>query len=248
MRRVHSLAILLVFLLAACGGGTAPPAATPDAQSLLDETIANIQQSQNFRMILEQRGAEYPFSVYISDDPTQAVTAVLRRAEAQFVAPHTLYAQVNLRVAGAPLALDVYAAADDQWLRLPPLPWLHQPFAPEFNPLDLLSPESGFQRALSALSSLSYVGLETLDDGTQVYHLRGMATGESVRDLLMGLLERIEDVVVDVYIDTQTMLPALVVITQPDSAPEGEEDTYWNIEIYDYDSPSIDIVTPEAAS
>ncbi len=244
LRLFSAFAIMIIMLTACDTGAPATDEPTPDADALLDEVVENIRQAETFRMILEQRGADYPFSIRL-DEAGGTAQAVLRRAEAQFLNPDVLYANVNLSLSGVPLAMDIFARDEDQWLRVPPSPWLNIDFAEDFNPFSLISPDSGFQAALSTLDSLSYIGVETLDDGTRTHHLRGRASGESVRDLLVGLLENIGDVTVDAYIDRATNLPALIVITQPNTGTEDEADTSWRIEVYDYNAEP-DIEDPEA--
>ncbi len=113
-------------------------------------------------------------------------------------------------------------------------PWVHAPFAPGFNPTALIAKDSGFQRALSSLEKLEYIGSESLIDGTPVYHLRGEANGEVVTDLLVGLIETDDDVIIDVYVHRESKLPSLVVVTHPGTATEDQpEDSAWRVEVYD---------------
>ena len=238
--RLFGILLVAAALVSGCGGGSTTLEPTPDPSALLTTVISNIRQMKTFRMVLEQNGAEYPFKISL-DAAGGSVNAVLRRAEAQFVAPDVLYAQVTLKVSVATIGIDIFARGSNQWLRLPPAPWLNIPFAESFNPFDILAPDSGFQAALSTLESLEFIGDETLDDGTPVYHLRGTANGQSVKDLLVGLLDSVNDVTVDAYIAKDTSLPALLTITQPGTATDTQPDTNWRVEVYDYNAePQID--------
>jgi hypothetical protein len=246
--RLLSLLLIVILLLAACNSaGSATEELPLDPKALLDIAIKNIRATSTFRLLLEQTGADYQFKLTVNETGTELI-GVLRRAEAQFVAPDTLYATTNLSVQGLPLSLEIYAQDTNQWLRLPGAPWLNIPFAAGFNPGVLLAADSGFQKALSSLLEMKYMGKTALDDGTPVFHVTGKATGANVKDLLVGLVETASDVVVDVYVAESTRLPALVVVTQPNSATESQPtDTSWRVEIYDVNA-DLQMPNPEATA
>jgi hypothetical protein len=123
---------------------------------------------------------------------------------------------------------------------------MNMPFAPGFNPGVLIAEGSGFQRALSSLVQLEFVGQDSLIDGTPVFHLTGVADGATVRDLLVGLIETTNDVLVDVFIDRRSHFPSLVVVTQPGTATADQpEDTAWRVEVYDINA-EFEIESPRA--
>lgn len=232
MLRVSLLLLFLTLMLSGCNG-SATEETPPDPAALMEQAAAEIRDVQTFRMLIEQTGADYRFAITL-DQGGSEVNAILRRAEAQFRAPDTAFATAQLVVGGIPLSIDIFARNANQWLRLPSSPWINTAFAPEFNPAELIAEESGFQRALRSMTELEYMGEENLIDGTPVYHVRGTASGAIVKDLLVGLVEAVSDVVVDVYVHRETRLPALVKVTHPDTATEDQpEDTTWNVEIYD---------------
>jgi hypothetical protein len=240
------LILLLTVILVATGCGdsnsNATPEPTPDPDELLMEAAQNIRNVDSFRLLLEQKGADYPFAVNVANLPG---TAVLLRADAQYVAPDELFATVKLSLAGLPFSLDVFAQDGNQWLRLPASPWASGNFAPGFNPAVLIAEDSGFHRALSSLMELKFMGNDTLIDGTKVFHLTGVANGAMVKDLLVGLIDVTNDVLVDVFIDRETRFPALVVVTQPGTATEDQPDTSWRVEVYDVNA-APDFATPQA--
>ncbi len=244
MLRLLSILLVTVVVLTSCNGDNPTDEPSPEPNALLDEAVENITATNTFRMLLEQRGASYPFLISL-DETGGTVQAALRRAEAQYVAPDAFYANVILNVSGVPFTIDIFARNENQWLRLPPAPWLNIPFAPGFNPMHLISAGSGFEAALATLLELQYIGIESLEDGTSTFHLRGVASGPSVSDLLVGLLQTANDVLVDVYIERATRLPALIIVTQPETATEEEpEPTTWRVEVYDFDD-AADIDDPE---
>lgn len=233
MLRVWILLLVLTLMISGCNGSTTTEEAPPDAAALMKEAAENIRDIQSFQMTIEQSGADYLFGITL-DEGGAELNALLRRAEAKFQAPDAAFAQATLVVGGIPLTIDIFARNTNQWLRLPASTWINTAFAPDFNPAELIAEDSGFQQALRSLTTLEFVGKESLIDGTSVFHVRGMASGSIVKDLLVGLIEAVNDVVVDVYVDEASRLPALVVVTLPDTATEKQtEDTAWNIEIYD---------------
>ncbi len=211
----------------------APP---PEPRSLLVQVIDNLRAVETFRMLIDQTGAEYVFRVTL-DQGQSEVTAVMRRAEAQYVTPNVLFATTTLRIGGLPaIGIDIFAKGADQWFKLAGSPWIQYPIAEGFDPGRLIQDESGFPAALTALESVEYIGMETLDTGLATQHIRGIAKGQVINDLMFGLLDvpAEKPVSVDVYVDNALTLPALLVVTLPNTATASEpNDTQWRIEVYD---------------
>lgn len=211
----------------------APP---PEPRALLAEVIETLRGVETFRMLIDQTGAKYVFRVTL-DQGQSEVTAVMSRAEAQYVNPNGLSATATLSIGGLPpIGIDIFAQGTDQWFKLVGSPWIQYPIAEGFDPGRLIQDDSGFPAALTALESIEYIGAETLDTGVATQHIRGIAKGQVINDLMFGLLDVPADkpVTVDVYVDTAITLPALLVVTLPGTATEREpDDTQWRIEVYD---------------
>ncbi|MFZ4815902.1 MAG: hypothetical protein ACOYL5_15305 [Phototrophicaceae bacterium] len=236
--------LMAVLLLAACGGGGA---AAVDVPTLINVAGANIQAAQSFKIEVRREGAPY----YITTELQEIAQILFNRALLQYQAPDTLQGDVRGAVAGVPFNLGVLARGDLQWIQLPGIGWTNQYyFAYGFNPQDLIADGSGFQAALNALLDIELVGTERLEDGTEVYHLRGRASGPAVTDLLVGLIWTDDDVLVDAYINTQTQFPSRMIIAMPGTeTAEFPEPTTWIVDVYDYDQPvEITGPTPEATS
>ncbi|MCS6836112.1 MAG: LppX_LprAFG lipoprotein [Anaerolineae bacterium] len=239
MSRVLRLCVLalLTWGLAACGGSESSVAIpTPeDPLVLLRQVIANLRQTPSFRLLIEQRGVPYPFTVTLDQGATY-VNATMQRAEAQFLTPETLYANVRLALGGLPpIGVEIFARATDQWFRLAGSGWINYPVAQGFDPGSLIREDSGFSTALDQLRELAFVELTTLEDGTPVFHIRGLATGAVINDLLFELINLQNDnVIVDVYIEPQRRLPLLLSVVVPDTATNTQGNTEWRIELFDY--------------
>ena len=125
-------------------------------------------------------------------------------------------------------------------------------FAPGFNPRTLIAEDTGFHAALTALIDLQYIGKEELEDGTPVYHLKATANGPDVSSLMVGLVQAAGNVLVDVYINRDTLYPVRFIIIEPETVTEEEpEPTTWTIDVYDINAaPELDDpeVTAEATA
>ena len=232
------LFLIVIILIAAGCTGTPTEEAPPDPIELVTEAAENIRETETFRMSVERSGASY----FV---PTDLGNVDFRRAVAQYVAPNILQATVRLIAAGLPADVDVFSRGNDQWYRhaiLTANVWFNAPFAVGFNPETLISEDTGFQTALHSLIDLTYEGIENLEDGTAVHHLSGTARGEDISALLANLVEATGEVVVDVFIDQQLVIPVRFVIVQPNTATEAEpEPTTWVVDVYDFNSePELD--------
>lgn len=240
LRLIATLAILAV-LLASCQSAE-PTEAPPEPLALVTSAAENIRETETFRMLVEVSGAPY----YIATD---LGNVEFRRAQAQYVAPSEMQATVRLIAAALPTEVDVFSRAENQWYRNDILTggrWYNAPFSPGFNPETLIAQETGFQRSLQALIDMKYSGTTELESGERVHHVAATANGADVTALLAGLVEMGGTVNVDVYVNTETLLPARFVITQPDTVTETEpEPTVWTIDIYDFNAPP-EIEDPDA--
>lgn len=237
-------AVVFLMMNANNSQDAAPP---PEPHALLEQVIFNLREVDTFRMLIDQTGAEYVFRVTL-DQGQSEVVAVMRRAEAQYINPNVLFATTTLKLGGLPaIGIDIFAQGSDQWFKLAGSPWIQYPIAEGFDPGRLIQEDSGFPAALTALDSIEYIGAETLDTGVATQHIHGIAKGQVINDLMFGLLDvpAEEPVLVDVYVDIATTLPALLVVTLPNTATEQEpEDTQWRIEVYDING-AVTIAYPD---
>lgn len=225
---------LMLLLLAACAG--APADEPVDPIELVTEASENIRESETFRMSVERTGASYFVDTGLGQ-------VDFRRAVAQYVAPNVIQATVRLIAAGLPADVDVFSRGENQWYRhtiLTANMWFNAPFAEGFNPETLISEDTGFQTALNSLINLSYEGAKTLEDGTPVYHLKGTADGKDITALLANLVEATGEVLVDVFIDQNLMIPVRFVIVQPETITETQPDpTTWTVDVYDINAEPV---------
>lgn len=225
-------------LLGACAPAT-PERTVTDPKIALAEAIDKLREAKTFRLLIEQIGKEYLFGVSL-DGGGSVLNASMRRGEVQYLAPNVMYGSVTLRVSPLPpVSVEIFAQGDEQWFKPSGSDWINFPIAEGFNPEQLMQEGSGFSVALAQLREVVFVGVTTLIDGTQALHIRGDAGGEVVNQLLFNLLALQSDrVLVDVYLAPDSGLPVQLTVTIPQTAGEGDADTAWNIEIYDYNAPA----------
>ncbi len=253
LRPLISALLALMLLLAAC-----QPAATtdapPDSLALVTRAAELIRETQSFRMIVEQTGAPY---IILTD----LGNVTFRRADAQYVAPGIMQADVRLLVIGGiPAEVGVFSQGSNQFYRneiLTANQWVNALFAPGFNPETLVSSEAGFQTALEGMIDMVYVDVVTLESGVNAHHLRAQARGDTVTALLAGLVDSLgEQVDVDIYVDAATGYPARFVIIQPGTETADEpEPTTWTVDVFDINAPpeidpptGVVVPTPEAGT
>lgn len=246
----------MALALAACAGAqtAATPTPTPNPIALVTQAAANIRSAQTFRLTIAQTGPDYRIQ-------TVQGTATFRRAEGQYVTPNIIQAQVRVVILGIPLAIEVFARGEAQWVRavFTGNQWSNAfVFAPGFDPAALIAEATGFNAALNALLDLNYVGIETLETGVTAHHLSGLATGEGMNALLVGIIQASGEVPVDVYIDTETLQPVRFVLRMfeanpgsasfggvpeleatPEVTAEPQTEPYiWILDIYDINAPA----------
>jgi hypothetical protein len=242
---------MLLVLVAACQ--PAPSATLPPPLTLLTESATRIRAASSFEMIIEQTGAPY----FILTD---LGNVIFRRADAQYLAPNVMQADVRLLAGGGiPANVTVFSQGEEQWFRneiLTANQWVNAQFAPGFNPQALISAETGFQKAVNAMLDLTYVEVVTLESGVRAHHMRATASGEDMLALLAGLIYTSlgTTVDVDVYVEESTLLPVRFVIVQPGTeTAEEPEPTTWTVDIFNVNEPleldpPDDVTLTEAAT
>lgn len=245
MQRVRAILLIGLLLLAACTP-TSTDEPSVDPQELLQNAVDNLRALDSFRIELIQGGEPFRFEFQFGEGEIPFVTA-LRRAEGAFIAPDLLWADARITFQELPVTVGLLATSTGQWIRALGGGWIAYEYAAGFDPSTMMVDGRGFSRAMNELDSLEYVGQETRN-GLSVYHMTGTASGEVVNDILFGLLTILQDVVlVDVYVQTETEQVSTLILTLPNTASEGEEDTYWSIDVYDYNA-DIDLDIPEEAN
>lgn len=236
--RLFPVFVALMLMLVACGSGDSDANAEAEATSpgddplsLLTTAALNIRSAETFRLDVQQSGADYDVLITLNN---QVTSVAFRRAVAQYVTPDIVQGTVRVVAGIVPVDVDIFSRGFAQWVRFVGTNWIREDFAPGFNAETLIAQDTGFQAALAALTELNNQGETSLEDGTGVYHLSGIADGEAVTSLLVGMIEAQGMIPVDVYIDRDELYPARIVIHQLDTATDEEpEGTTWTIDVYD---------------
>jgi MFS family permease len=255
--RLWIIVISLVLMLTACLPSNNQQYTAADGETVLRDAIDNMRNLASFRMDVEQGGTPYRFYFQLGPTGIQFVT-VMTRTEGAYVAPDHLWANARIEVRGIFVNVGLFATSEGQWLKPLSSNWIPYEYAPGFDPADMMSEGNGFQKAILRMENVEYIGRENRN-GIDVLHVRGIADGETVNSMLFGLLVILEDLAtVDVFIDTEAMVPNELLLTLPDSAEEGNVDTFWRIELYDLNQnialdapaevPQIEVRVPDTAT
>lgn len=223
--------MLLALLLAACGGSSGgTPNATLEPATMIEQAISGMRAQTTFDLLVDRTGADY----FIFTD---LGALRLDRAEGQYIAPDQLGIRVKVGTGQLALEADVFAQGTQQFVRaiFTANRWLPETLVNGFDAAQVLSAEdNGFSRALRSLQNLTLVGEESLEDGTEVYHLMAEADGPQLSALVVNLITMEGPVGLNLYLRRDNLLPARFVATQIATADDPAGPTVWTIDVFDY--------------
>lgn len=233
MKNWISLVIALA-LFAGLGGARAQEMPDPEPRDLLAAAVEQLQSAESFRLAIEQSGPAYPLA--LTFDGVNTLRATLDSAEAQVISPSELHISAHLRLI-IPLALDIYARADQQWLSFPSgAPWIQLPAFDDFDVSRLLAPGDGIDKLMTDLQE-PRIAAEDLIDERLAWHIQGTAAGDAVEILLFGFIEPQDDVEIDAYLTIEDGRLAMIEILMLETALDPElEPVVWRVKFYDYDA------------
>ncbi len=239
MRSMRLLVVLLIasVVLVACESGGDDAETDVDPLTLLLTASDQVRAADTIRLDVTQSGADY--TIGITQD-SERLNVSFRSARFQYVSPNILQGTVRVLASGViTIDVDVFGFSQRQWVRFVGGGWFEEFFAEGFDPQSLMEDDSGFDAVLRELSELEYVGVETLIDGTQAHHIRGIAQGPAVTALLVDLIDPTGPVPVEVFVDVETGYPVrLVLETILNDDPDAP--TFWELEVYDFaDDPAL---------
>lgn len=223
LRRAHSglLAVTLAGLLAAltaCGGGggglTVEEILANAAQATLDtETVQfTITREGDLPVIESSTGAKFISADGFYQAP-DTVNVVIRA--------ETLFGIQDFGVVWAPTG---------NTMTIPGLGTVEIPDEFEFSPTTLFQ-QRGLPTVLTeSLEDATLVGEETYE-GTEVYHITGTSSGESLSSLVAGAVA-VEDMMVDVYIDRETFRVVHIDLTE-------EGGGRWLLDLFSYNEEVV---------
>ncbi len=254
VQRLLSALLIVVLILVGCDSLDRQTDYTADdGEMLLETSIDHMRNLETFNMDVTQGGTPYRFYFQLGPSALQFVT-VMTKTEGAFVAPNNLYASARILVRGVSVNVGLFANSIGQWIKpLATGEWVEYQYAPGFDPAAMMQENEGFHSAIRRMTEIEYVGVAERN-GREMLHVTGIADGETINQMLFGLLYILEDrAIVDVYIDPESLVPHEVVLTLPDTATDETEDTFWRIELYNIndnvavDTPSgVVVETPEA--
>lgn len=240
------MSMLLVVGIVACKNNDDEKEETPvNPTALIQETAANMDAAQSFRLLLDQEGQ--PTIIENELD----IEVSFNNADAIFVQPDRVRAKVSVSIEALTQDLQIIAVGENQYVNnrfLTNDQWQAMTFAHDFSPADLQSADQGIGNALRSARNVELVGEEELE-GVPVYHLKAVVEANLVRSLTVGLIGTREGTVeIDIYIRTRDKNLAQVKLNEPPQPDaESQEQTIWTISFAGYGNYNADeIAEPEA--
>ncbi|MBN1565051.1 MAG: LppX_LprAFG lipoprotein [Anaerolineae bacterium] len=239
--------ILLVTLLAACGGDDSSSEtemeSLPEARPLIDESATYIQNANSIE--LEMNVSGYPVSVEMdSVEMLNELPLFFNYARGIFLAPDRMTATIQFSLDALSTTAQLVALDRDHYFKLDMLGnrWFRGELIAGFSPASLMAQPGGVASALASVTDLTMVGRENLD-GLSVFHLNGTIQASAVYALTFGLIRTKEGILnADIYIRAKNhQLAVLKLIEPPPDDDSDAENTTWTITIVDYNQAvSID--------
>lgn len=203
----------------------------PNAQTMLENAVAELQSARSFRLSISQSGASYPLS--ITFDGTNMIPATLQSADAQYISPSELHISAALHIF-LTVTMDVYSLDNRQWISFPSgAPYFPLPAFEGFDVNRLLARDDGIDRVVANLQ-----GLEVLEtDDADTSHLRARSAGEMVSGLLFGFMEPGGDVEIDFWINADGRFAQIELLMLDTFEATPKDPSRWHIAFSDYDAP-----------
>ena len=236
-----ALALAVAAAIQACGGGPASPVTTPTPDLTAAEIAARATEA-----MLALRSLHYEIDVegvhhYIDSPPTTA----LKHVEGDLLRPDKVRGVMRVNTLGITTDVGFIGIGgrsyitnplSQRWETLPP-EWGWQ-----FDPGLPFDEEVGIPAIVSRVS-LDKKGIEFLGDRS-VYQLQGTAPAGVVMTWQGGLIEA-GDVLVKVWVDSETFLLHLIHLVELGSDPERPRT--WEIAFSRFDQP-VEIAPPPVAA
>lgn len=234
IKKSHVLPYLYILIaMAGCGGSRAPDL---PPEEIVSSSVARMQVMPGYSLLIERSGG----SAFLDSDETIS----FRRAEGKYVLPDKVSATVKVLALGLVVEVQMISIGENQWqTNFLTGEWEIVPPDFSFNPSLLFHPETGILTLLANdLSALELNGTEELEEvpGKMLYALSANLAGPPAYEMSFGLIGP-EDMQVTMWIAPETFeLYRLVIV---EAGMDGEEDTVWLIDFWDFDQVS-DISAP----
>lgn len=206
-----------------------------DPVELISDAAVNMDEASSFRLYLDYLNG--PTINLGNDEITGGVDVTFHSADAVYIQPDRLQAEVNVTYLATTDNIDLIAIEQQQYINHVVITngqWQEATFT-DFQPGDLQSAAHGIGQVLQSMENLEYLGIEERD-GSDMYHLRGMVDAQAVRALTFGLISSNGQITVDLYMWTQDRYISEINLKEPVN-PEADilQPGLWRITFSQYD-------------
>ena len=202
--------------LSACGGDGAPT-----AEEILAKASEATLAINTVQFAIEREG---PPPVIDASTGAKFVSAT-----GFYEAPDTVQATLRAETNFGVQDLEMVFSPEGNTMTVPGLGAIDLPSDFPFNPVSVFQAEGLPAILTEAIAEPTLEGEETLE-GVAVYHVSGVASGESLSALIAGAVD-VGDMTLDLYVDKETFQLVRIALTE-------EAGDRWLIDLFAYDEPA----------
>lgn len=239
MRRLPAWGLLLA-LSAFWMTGCAPLKPAPPPGEILTRSAQRMQSLRGFDFQIMRTGAPAFF------DPQAQIA--FRKAEGEYVAPDAVSTTVRVIAPGVVTDVKIVSKGGQQW-ETNFLTGQWHPSDPRyaFNPVRLFDPANGIPAIMATdMKDVVLVGIEQLTEvpGKKLYAITATVDGRRAYDMTYGMINAVP-LEAKIWIDPNTFDLYRIYITDP-VTPDPKDDTYWQIDFWDFNGNFTVDFPPEA--